>query len=76
MTHFDKIKEYLTDKYNEFNDVEDTKSMEIIADVFYYVEEVERYSIVAEDDFNSQIKEKFMNLVTEHVAEKALDKET
>ena len=75
MTDFDKIKEYLTDKYNEFNDVEDTKSMEIIADVFYFVEHVEAQSLVMGDDINSQIQEKFMNLVTEHVAQKALDKE-
>ena len=70
MTDFDKIKEYLTDKYNEFNDVEDTKSMEIIADVFYFVEHVEAQSLVMGDDINSQIQEKFMNLVTEHVAQK------
>jgi hypothetical protein len=75
MTDFDKIKEYLTDKYNEFNDVEDTKSMEIIADVFYFVEHVEAQSLVMGDDINSQIQDKFMNLVTEHVAQRALDKE-
>jgi hypothetical protein len=77
MTDFDKIKEYLTDKYNEFNDVEDTKSMEIIADVFYFVEQVEAYSVVTSDvdEFNAQVQQKFMTIVTEHIAQKALDKE-
>ena len=67
MTDFDKIKEYLTDKYNEFNDVDDTKSMEIIADVYYFVEELE-----GEDEINAQVKQQFMNIVTEHMAEKSL----
>ena len=43
MNPIEKIKEYLTDKYNDFNDIDDTKSMEIIADVYYFVEEVETY---------------------------------
>ena len=67
MTDLYRIKEYLTDKYNEFNDVDDTKSMEIIADVYYFVEELE-----GEDEINAQVKQKFMNIVTEHMAEKAL----
>ncbi|AOV60179.1 hypothetical protein S820908_032 [Synechococcus phage S-CAM9] len=67
MKDLEKIKEYLTDKYNEFNDVDDTKSMEIIADVYYFVEELE-----GEDELNAQVKQQFMNLVTEHMAEKAL----
>ena len=67
MTDLDRIKEYLTDKYNEFNDVDDTKSMEIIADVYYFVEELE-----GEDEINAQVKQQFMNIVTEHMAEKSL----
>lgn len=67
MNQIERIKEYLTDKYNEFNDVDDEKSMEIIADVYYFVEELE-----SEDEINSQVKQKFMNIVTEHMAEKAL----
>lgn len=72
MNPIEKIKEYLTDKYNDFNDIDDTKSMEIIADVYYFVEEVETYSIVTGDDVNAKIQEQFMNIVTEHVAEKSL----
>jgi len=72
MNPIEKIKEYLTDKYNDFNDVDDTKSMEIIADVYYFVEEVEAYSVVTGDDVNDKIREQFMNVVTEHVAEKSL----
>tara|TARA_B100002019_G_scaffold79659_1_gene68795 strand:+ start:504 stop:740 length:237 start_codon:yes stop_codon:yes gene_type:complete len=72
MNPIEKIKEYLTDKYNDFNDVDDTKSMEIIADVYYFVEEVEAYSLVTGDDVNDKIREQFMNVVTEHVAEKSL----
>ena len=67
MTDLDRIKEYLTDKYNEFNDVDDTKSMEIVADVYYFVEELE-----GEDEINAQVKQQFMNIVTEHMAEKSL----
>ena len=67
MTDLYRIKEYLTDKYNEFNDVDDTKSMEIIADVYYFVEELE-----GEDEINAQVKQQFMNIVTEHMAEKSL----
>ena len=59
MTDLYRIKEYLTDKYNEFNDVDDTKSMEIIADVYYFVEELE-----GEDEINAQVKQQFMNIVT------------
>ena len=72
MNPIEKIKEYLTDKYNDFNDVDDTKSMEIIADVYYFVEEVESYSVVTGDDVNTKIQEQFMKVVTEHVAEKSL----
>jgi|TARA_R100000030_G_C3196134_1_gene109632 hypothetical protein len=72
MNPIEKIKEYLTDKYNDFNDVDDTKSMEIIADVYYFVEEVEAYSVVTGDDVNTKIQEQFMKVVTEHVAEKSL----
>jgi len=72
MNPIEKIKEYLTDKYNDFNDVDDTKSMEIIADVYYFVEEVEAFSVVTGDDVNDKIREQFMNVVTEHVAEKSL----
>ena len=72
MNSIEKIKEYLTDKYNDFNDVDDTKSMEIIADVYYFVEEVEAYSVVTGDDVNTKIQEQFMKVVTEHVAEKSL----
>jgi|TARA_B100000085_G_scaffold242877_1_gene234453 hypothetical protein len=72
MNPIEKIKEYLTDKYNDFNDVDDTKSMEIIADVYYFVEEVEAYSLVTGDDVNDKIREQFMNVVTEHIAEKSL----
>ena len=72
MNPIEKIKEYLTDRYNDFNDVDDTKSMEIIADVYYFVEEVEAYSVVTGDDVNDKIREQFMNVVTEHVAEKSL----
>ena len=46
--------------------------MEIIADVYYFVEEVEAYSVVTGDDVNDKIREQFMNVVTEHVAEKSL----
>ena len=67
MTDLYRIKEYLTDKYNEFNDVDDTKSMEIVADVYYFVEELE-----GEDEINAQVKQQFMNIVTEHMAEKSL----
>ena len=67
MNQIERIKEYLTDKYNEFNDVDDVKSMEIIANVYYFVEELE-----GEDEINSQVKQKFMNIVTEHMAEKSL----
>ena len=67
MTDLYRIKEYLTYKYNEFNDVDDTKSMEIIADVYYFVEELE-----GEDEINAQVKQQFMNIVTEHMAEKSL----
>ena len=72
MNPIEKIKEYLTDRYNDFNDVDDTKSMEIIADVYYFVEEVEAFSVVTGDDVNDKIREQFMNVVTEHVAEKSL----
>ena len=72
MNPIEKIKEYLTDKYNDFNDVDDTKSMEIIADVYYFVEEVEAYNLVTGDDVNDKIREQFMNVVTEHIAEKSL----
>ena len=72
MNPIEKIKEYLTDKYNDFNDVDDTKSMEIIADVYYFVEEVEAFSVVTGDDVNDKIREQFMKVVTEHVAEKSL----
>tara|TARA_R100000005_G_C4937755_1_gene163758 strand:+ start:297 stop:521 length:225 start_codon:yes stop_codon:yes gene_type:complete len=67
MNQIERIKEYLTDKYNEFNDVDDVKSMEIIANVYYFVEELE-----SGDDLNSQIQDQFMNIVTEHIAEKSL----
>ena len=67
MNPIERIKEYLTDKYNEFNDIDDEKSMEIIDDVYHFVEELE-----GEDEINSQVKQKFMNIVTEHMSEKAL----
>jgi hypothetical protein len=67
MNNLEKIKEYLTDRYNDYNDVDDQKSMDIIANVYYFVEELED-----EDQLNAQVKQQFMNLVTEHMAEKAL----
>ncbi|AXN58391.1 hypothetical protein KNU05_gp163 [Synechococcus virus S-PRM1] len=67
MNNLEKIKEYLTDRYNDYNDVDDQKSMDIIANVYYFVEELED-----EDQLNVQVKQQFMNLVTEHMAEKAL----
>lgn len=67
MNNLEKIKEYLTDRYNDYNDVDDQKSMDIIANVYYFVEELE-----GEDELNAQVKQQFMNLVTEHMAEKAL----